>query len=234
MGEKNKTVHSCFKLGWSVGLSAMALCAASLPDTPPRLTTTVRADLRTGKLVRVTLAPAQTRAAMAAAVAILPAVERIAAEHSLPPELLDSVIAIESNYNPYAVSPKGALGMMQLLPSTARRFGVADVFDPLENIRGGARYLAYLLNLYRGDYPLALAAYNAGEEAVATYGGVPPYPETQSYVAQVRKRFEKIAASKPHDAAPRPNSEPVQADAEGPRRIREIVQPDGTVRYVSQ
>jgi len=89
-----------------------------------------------------------------------PTVEQIAAEQSLPPELIHSVIKVESNYNPYAISPKGALGMMQLIPATARRFGVSDVFNPVDNIQGGARYLKYLLDLYHGNYPLALAAYN--------------------------------------------------------------------------
>ncbi len=81
------------------------------------------------------------------------AVEQAAARHALPAELLHSVIQVESNYNPHAVSPKGALGLMQLIPATARRFGVADVFDPLENMEGGARYLQYLLDLYGGNYP---------------------------------------------------------------------------------
>ena len=78
---------------------------------------------------------------------------------------------------------------MQLIPETARRFGVLDSFNPVENIQGGAKYLKYLLDLYEGDYPRALAAYNAGEKAVAKYGGVPPYAETQNYVAQVQKRL---------------------------------------------
>ena len=116
---------------------------------------------------------------------------RIASRHGLPPELIHSVIQVESNYNPYAVSPKGALGMMQLIPATARRFGVTDVFDPVENIQGGAKYLQYLLDLYDGNYPLALAAYNAGENAVAKYGTVPPYPETQNYLKLVAKRLEE-------------------------------------------
>ena len=127
------------------------------------------------------------------------AVDRIAGRHGLPPELLHSVIQVESNYNPNAVSPKGALGIMQLIPATARRFGVTDVFDPVENIEGGARYLQYLLALFDGDYPLALAAYNAGENAVAKYGNVPPYPETQTYLRLVAKRLEeaqKVSAAK--------------------------------------
>jgi soluble lytic murein transglycosylase-like protein len=160
------------------------------------------------------------------------AVERIASEQSLPPQLIHSVIKVESNYNPYAVSNKGAQGLMQLIPDTARRFGVNNAFNPIENIQGGAKYLRYLLDLYGGNYPLALAAYNAGEKAVAKYGGIPPYAETQNYVVQVRKRLEavkKAAAAK--QPAPAPVAEP---KGDGPSRIVEEKQPDGSVRYVSR
>jgi soluble lytic murein transglycosylase-like protein len=151
----------------------------------------VRTDVRTGKLVRtMVVTPQSASEARQADAALAPTVERIAAEQSLPAELIHSVIKVESNYNAFAISPKGAMGMMQLIPATARRFGVADVFSPADNIQGGARYLKYLLDLYHGNYPLALAAYNAGEDAVARYGGVPPFPETQNYVAQVGKRVE--------------------------------------------
>jgi soluble lytic murein transglycosylase-like protein len=146
------------------------------------------------------------------------------------PLLVHSVIKVESNYNPFAVSPKGAQGLMQLIPATARRFGVTNPSDPMENIRGGAKYLKYLLDLYHGDYPLALAAYNAGEQAVARYGGVPPYPETRNYVDLVEKQLQgsgKAAISIPETTSARP--EPV-----GPAHIQEIVEPDGSVRYVSR
>src|SRR5205085_1204127 len=137
------------------------------------------------------------------------AVQRIAGQHSLPPELLHSVIQVESNYNPHAISSKGALGLMQLIPATARRFGVGDVFNPVENIEGGAKYLRYLLDLYNGNYGLALAAYNAGEGAVQKYGGVPPYAETQNYLVLVKKHLEKaVGARKPQPPAPKP--EPVR------------------------
>lgn len=116
-------------------------------------------------------------------------VARIAAQHQISPDLIHSVIKVESNYNPYAISPKGALGLMQLIPSTARRFGVLDVFNPMENIQGGVKYLKYLLNLFGGDYRLALAAYNAGEAAVTRYSGVPPFPETQNYLRRVLKQW---------------------------------------------
>jgi soluble lytic murein transglycosylase-like protein len=166
-----------------------------------------------------------------AAAGIEQTVERIAEQNALPPELLHSVIKVESNYNPNAVSSKGALGMMQLIPSTARRFGVGDVFNPVENIQGGARYLRYLLDLYNGNYPLALAAYNAGEGAVAKHGGVPPYKETQNYLRLVKNQLDK-RPSKPASAAPAKPEPP--RDPNAPARIREIVETDGTVRYVSR
>jgi soluble lytic murein transglycosylase-like protein len=163
------------------------------------------------------------------------AVAQIAAQNGLSAQLLHSVIKVESNYNPFAVSPKGALGLMQLIPSTAARFGVSDVFNPIDNIQGGAKYLRYLLDLYNGSYSLALAAYNAGEGAVARHGGIPPYRETVNYVVQVRKQYEKAqkaASAKPAtvEVSPRPE----EAKSAGPAHIVEIVEPDGSVRYVSK
>ena len=103
---------------------------------------------------------------------------------AIDPKLVKSVMLIESAFNPAAVSRKGARGLMQLMPDTALHYGVRNSFDPAENISGGARHLAYLLGLYGGDLPRALAAYNAGEAAVARYGGVPPYSETRLYVSK--------------------------------------------------
>jgi hypothetical protein len=120
---------------------------------------------------------------------------------------------------------------MQLIPATARRFGVGDVFNPVENIEGGAKYLRYLLDLYNGNYGLALAAYNAGEGAVQKYGGVPPYPETQNYLVLVKKHLDKaVGARKPQPPAPK--AEPVR-DLSEPVHIQEIVE-NGAVRYVSR
>jgi soluble lytic murein transglycosylase-like protein len=171
------------------------------------------------------------------AAGIADAVVRIAAEHSLPPQLIHSVIKVESNYNPYAVSHKGAQGLMQLVPATAKRFGVSNAFNPIENIQGGAKYLRYLLNLYEDNYPLALAAYNAGEAAVARYGGIPPFAETQNYVIQVRKRLDQ-AKDQAKKAADTKAAEPVapvmEAKETGPAHIVEVVQADGSVRYVSK
>ena len=113
-------------------------------------------------------------------------VEIIARQHNLYPELLHAVIRTESAYNPSAVSPAGAIGLMQLMPATAERFDVPDIWDPIENMRGGARYLRVLLDLFNNDLRLALAGYNAGENAVIKYGNrIPPYPETQRYVRKV-------------------------------------------------
>jgi soluble lytic murein transglycosylase-like protein len=139
------------------------------------------------------------------------------------------VIKVESNYNPFAISNKGAFGLMQLVPATARRFGVSNVFNPVQNIQGGARYLRYLLDLYEDNYPLALAAYNAGEGAVAKYRGVPPYKETQNYLILVRRQLEKAAKIEPKIAPGLTESRPA-----GPPRIRQITETDGTVRYVSR
>jgi soluble lytic murein transglycosylase-like protein len=159
------------------------------------------------------------------------AVEQIAGRHALPAELLHSVIQVESNYNPYAVSPKGAQGMMQLIPATARRFGVEHVFNPVENIEGGARYLRYLLDLYGNNYPLALAAYNAGEGAVTKYGGVPPYRETQNYLVLVKKHLDAAAGKR---QAAQPKAAPAPRDPAEPAHIQEVVGTDGMVRYVSR
>lgn len=105
-----------------------------------------------------------------------------AAKQGLPPDRLRDVIRKESAFYPCAVSPKGAMGLMQLMPATARDLGVSDAFDPVENVNGGARFLRQLLDRYGGDWRLALGAYNAGPAAVDAAQGVPAYPETQDYV----------------------------------------------------
>ena len=115
-------------------------------------------------------------------------IEQIAGEHGVSPALVEAVVATESGFEPAAVSPKGAGGLMQLMPSTASALGVVDRFDPRESIRGGVRHLRYLLERYRGSVVLALAAYNAGEGAVDTHRAIPPYPETQRYVQRVLRR----------------------------------------------
>jgi soluble lytic murein transglycosylase-like protein len=113
-----------------------------------------------------------------------PIVAPIAARYNLDTELVLRIIEAESGGDPRAVSPKGAMGLMQLMPETARALGVSDPFDPVQNIEGGVRYLSHLLQRF-GDLRLALAAYNAGPGRVLQYGGVPPFPETQRYIGRI-------------------------------------------------
>jgi soluble lytic murein transglycosylase-like protein len=243
----------CFILASAAAMTAVA-DSPSTAGAAERMVSVVSADQRTGRLVRSVVAitrrdapgrverpaapvpapisslPAQPAPISAAAIAEL--VERAAAQLSLPPELIHSVIKVESNYNPVAVSSKGALGLMQLIPATARRFGVLDAFDPVDNIQGGAKYLRYLLDLYRGDYPLALAAYNAGEGAVAKYGTVPPYPETQNYLKLVARQLREAAPAVVEK--PQPPAAPVAAKPDETTHVRAVVGEDGALRYVSQ
>jgi len=164
-------------------------------------------DRCVGKATRITMrhsrAPAQTptaRARTAAEVkAILLApsayrdhVRRAAETYKLPEELLHAVMAVESGFNPVAMSNKGAAGLMQLMPETAKDMYVRDVWNPSQNIDGGARYLRILANQYDGDLTKTLAAYNAGPEAVRRAGGVPSYQETRDYVRRVIAIYEEL------------------------------------------
>ena len=114
-----------------------------------------------------------------------------AERHGLDPELVLAVVGVESAFRPEAVSPKGAQGLMQLMPRTAVSLGVEDAFDPEQNLDGGVRHLGSLLAQYDGDVERALAAYNAGEGAVARHGGIPPFRETREYVKRVLERYER-------------------------------------------
>ena len=120
-----------------------------------------------------------------------PDINRIAAQYRLEPAFMHAVISAESAYNPWAVSPKGAMGLMQLMPGTAERFGVSNPYDPIANMHGGARYLRWLLDRFN-DPRLAAAGYNAGEGAVQKYGNqIPPYQETQNYVVKVLNYYQQ-------------------------------------------
>ena len=196
----------CFSIGALA--AAASLSGASVAVHPvSKPASVVRVDTRTGRLVRTIVVPSipvRSRIAAewnvtdvsSAAASIPDLVEQTAREHEVDPALVHSLIQAESAYNPYALSPKGAQGLMQLMPATARRFGVRNVFDPKQNIEGGVKYLKYLTTLYPHDLRLTLAAYNAGEGAVAKYGNkIPPYRETENYVYNVGRRYGKARSS---------------------------------------
>ena len=135
--------------------------------------------------------------------------------YGIPERLVTAVIRAESGFNPRAVSNKGAQGLMQLMPSTASVLGVRNSFDPRENIDGGVRHLRGLLDRFPGNLPFAIAAYNAGEKAVAAYGGIPPYPETQDYVGKVLRYYGIEAINTPET------------------RVYQTIARDGTVTYTN-
>jgi soluble lytic murein transglycosylase-like protein len=154
-------------------------------------------------------------------------IDHIADEQGVESHLVHSVIRAESNYNANAVSPKGAQGIMQLIPATARRFGVSNAFDATDNIQGGVRYLRFLLDYYKGDYPKAIAAYNAGEGAVDKYNGIPPFAETQNYVYRVARNLKAARQA----AAPQTVVSAGADNGETPRPIQASVGSDGRIYY---
>lgn len=240
-------------------LAVSALPFAMQAETvATRTTITVKADSHTGRLVRnvvvspkilsvvepaslTTVSPAAPRLPLTAET-LTEMIDEIAERNQVEPSLVHSVIKAESNYNPTALSPKGAQGLMQLIPSTARRFGVSNSYNVQENVEGGVKYLKFLIDLYHNDYKKVIAAYNAGEGAVTKYGGIPPYSETITYVYRVAKNLKTArqyaeirAADRKLAPAPRP---PVQTAAAKPEEeshpIVAITGDDGKVYYKTQ
>jgi len=131
-------------------------------------------------------------------------IREVAVRYDIPPILVAAIVEAESEFNPRAVSRRGARGLMQLMPETASSLRVSDTFDPYENIEGGVRHLRGLMDRYHGNLPLVLAAYNAGEQAVMAYGGVPPYRETRRYVSRILRRIgradlvPRVSSVSPH------------------------------------
>jgi soluble lytic murein transglycosylase-like protein len=152
------------------------------------------------------------------------AIHAAAERYGVDRRLVEAVIVVESGGNPGAVSPKGATGLMQLMPHRAAQLGVLNPFDPQQNLDGGVRHLRDLLERFEGDLTLALAAYNAGEEAVRSYRGVPPYRETQEYVKKIRALYGNVVPSVGD------RERPATPD---PGRIYEQVAEDGTVVYTN-
>src|SRR5713226_1755996 len=233
-------MRNCFILSSVITASAAFLSAAPVGN-PVAVLLVVRSDARTGRLVRSAVRPTRPAAEKVAPQIQLPAaeesaptaltnmVDRIAERHDVDRDLVHSMIRAESNYNPFAVSNKGALGLMQLIPSTARRFGVANVFDPAQNVEGGVRYLKYLLDLYEGDNRLALAAYNAGEGTVERYRGVPPFRETRDYVYRVGKALDET-----REANKQRNAEASAKPATEFNPVRVFVDAMGRIYYKTQ
>ncbi len=123
----------------------------------------------------------------------LPLIRQLSSRYQIDERLVQAIVQVESSYDPFAVSPKGCKGLMQLHPDTARRFGVREIFHPEDNLEGGIKYLRFLTDHFKGDLPLVLAAYNAGENAVMRHGGIPPYEETISYVDKVGSLYDFYA-----------------------------------------
>ncbi len=132
------------------------------------------------------------------------AIHQAATLYQIPVELVRAVIKVESDFDPRAVSPAGARGLMQMIPATAERMQVRDIFDPRENIFGGVRYLRVLANMFNGDLQLTIAGYNAGEGAVVRYGGIPPYEETQQYVVKVLAYYHRYRSMSAEQVAANP------------------------------
>jgi soluble lytic murein transglycosylase-like protein len=158
-------------------------------------------------------------------------IDRVASEQGVEAPLAQSVARAESNYDPFAVSPKGAQGLMQLEPATARRFGVSNSFDPEENVRGGVKYLKFLLDYYQGDYTKAVAAYNAGEKAVDRYKGTPPYAETRDYLARVSKNLKSAREKASRNTGDNTGSKVTAGPVETSRPIQASVGSDGRIYY---
>lgn len=152
-------------------------------------------------------------------------VEQTADRQQVDPRLVHAIISVESDYNPNAVSRKGAMGLMQLIPATAQRYGVDNPFDPKQNIEGGVNYLKDLLKLFGGDLTLSLAAYNAGENSVLRSGGIPAFTETRDYVRKVKKIYQPPAEVK--TAKARTPEEPPKAP------IIRYVDAQGVVHYTN-
>jgi soluble lytic murein transglycosylase-like protein len=147
-----------------------------------------------------------------------------APQYNLDANLVEAVVAVESNYNRFAVSRKGAQGLMQLIPATAKRFGVRDAFDPADNIRGGIRYLNFLMSYFKGNLEHVLAAYNSGERTVVRYRGVPPYPETQKYIRKVTSLYHALNSAA--DPAP-------VKWQRGKFRLKRVILPNGSVLFTN-
>jgi soluble lytic murein transglycosylase len=225
----SRRLASILALGAVAGLSPGALEAGTFRHVDEAGVvhyTNVPPDARYQQIPEPALAPRTAEPPASPALArFAEHIRATSARYGVDHRLVEAVIVVESGGNPRAVSPKGATGLMQLMPQRAALLGVRNAFDPYQNLDGGIRHLRDLLERFDGDVALALAAYNAGEEAVRSYRGIPPYRETQHYVRRIRALYG--AAGLPLDggtlAPPRP----------GPAPVYETVQADGSVVYTN-
>lgn len=216
-------------------LAGASLLGEALPREAgaPRAVSVVRSDARTGRLIRSVVVKAKPADGDSADTRVRTLVEEAAKNHDVSPLLVDSVIQVESNYNPYATSPKGAQGLMQLMPATARRFGVTNSFDAKQNIEGGVRYLKFLQDTFKDDR-LAIAAYNAGEGAVTKYGDVPPYAETQSYVDKVGAKYSQAKRAAEISSAPVKVPDTAKPAEEETRRLVQYLDAEGRLHLATR
>jgi hypothetical protein len=234
---KNKVRFACFIVG-------IIVCSApgSVAADPTASGLSVVRLGPNGHLVRVTLPIVRKTSASTKKPLVVPPVftggdkpasvsdlvQDAAHRYRVDPLLVDSVIHVESGFNPKAVSVKGAQGLMQLIPATAQRFGVNDPFDPKQNIDAGVHYLKYLQDRFPNDLSLSLAAYNAGEGAVSRYNSVPPYPETADYVNKVKREYTvRQKAANPSRPRTSQTSGQLNATEEPVRHIEQYVDSEG-------
>lgn len=230
-------------------------------STLPPAETTVRKTAKTGLVLnRSTTRPAETLFVPTRSMSMYagnslngfttgdPKIDSYIVESSirngLDPVLIYAQMHTESSFKRMAISPKGASGLMQLMPATARRFGVQNIFDPRENIEGGARYMRFLLDAFNGDVQLALAGYNAGEGAVLKYGRhIPPYHETQEYVRRISQRYAMLRSGEmarnaraltPTQAATMSDEQAAPPAPSYERAVFAVRLPDGRLQLVSQ
>jgi soluble lytic murein transglycosylase-like protein len=194
-------------------LAAGLIPSAAAADGGLKATSVVRIDPHSGRLVRKTIAPSLGTKSSGGAIAALreaarvdQLIEEAARKYGVDPLLVHAMVETESNYDLFAQSGKGAEGLMQLIPATARRFGVTNSFDPRQNIEAGVRYLKLLQDAFQDDR-LALAAYNAGEGAVVRHQWIPPYRETQEYVRKVREKYAELKRKAETDTESSPSGE---------------------------
>jgi soluble lytic murein transglycosylase-like protein len=222
-------------LAWTLVVTFVWLTASSLPARADQIVCLVDEH---GRKVYINIADAAPSASGRAGHTFRPArtgfglpsedinrlVHQVATRSQVDPKLVHAIIQTESDYNPDAVSNKGAMGLMQLIPATAQRFGVENPFDAKQNIEGGVSYLRHLLDLFGGDLTLSLAAYNAGENSVLRNGGVPNFEETKNYVRKVSNLYGSATA---------PNGEKLKPQEPPKAPIYRYVDARGVVHYTN-